>query len=172
MMSRSCRIFFRSLWRLGEEQWLKLPRLREVREIRGWSQGVLAEKSDVSRDSISNYETGQREAYPATARKLADALNVSVSELEKGFDWRAGNLEMVAEGVEQMIEAVKFGRETLDAGDYKYTLRAFEILESSLRDAAEHLQEMQRIERGEEQAEESAGDQLNELMREWQAEKA
>ncbi len=60
---------------------MKLPRLREVRELRGWSQGVLAEKADVSRDSISNYETGQREAYPATARKLADALSVSIADL-------------------------------------------------------------------------------------------
>ncbi len=44
---------------------------------------MLAEKADVSRDSISNYETGQREAYPATARKLADALGASVAELEE-----------------------------------------------------------------------------------------
>ncbi len=60
---------------------MKLPRLREVRELRGWSQGVLAEKAGVSRDSISNYETGHRQAYPATARKLADALSVSIADL-------------------------------------------------------------------------------------------
>jgi transcriptional regulator with XRE-family HTH domain len=60
-----------------------LPRLREVRELRGWSQGVLAEKADVSRDSISNYETGHREAYPATARKLADALDVEIGDLRE-----------------------------------------------------------------------------------------
>jgi transcriptional regulator with XRE-family HTH domain len=60
---------------------LKLPRLKEVRELHGWSQTKLAEESDVSRDSISNYETGQREAYPATAKKLADALNVEIAEL-------------------------------------------------------------------------------------------
>jgi transcriptional regulator with XRE-family HTH domain len=58
-----------------------LPRLREARELRGWSQGVLAEKAGVSRDSISNYETGHREAYPATARKLADALDVDIADL-------------------------------------------------------------------------------------------
>jgi transcriptional regulator with XRE-family HTH domain len=60
---------------------LKLPRLRKVRELRGWSQGVLAEKADVSRDSISNYETGHREAYPSTAKKLADALSVTIADL-------------------------------------------------------------------------------------------
>jgi putative transcriptional regulator len=59
---------------------LKLPKLREIRELRGWSQGVLAEKAGVSRDSISNYETGHREAYPSTAKKLADALGVSIAD--------------------------------------------------------------------------------------------
>jgi putative transcriptional regulator len=60
---------------------LKLPRLKEVRELHGWSQTKLAEESGVSRDSISNYETGQREAYPATAKKLADALDVEIADL-------------------------------------------------------------------------------------------
>jgi transcriptional regulator with XRE-family HTH domain len=60
---------------------LKLPRLREVRELHGWSQKTLAEESGVSRDSISNYETGQREAWPSTAKKLADALGVTIADL-------------------------------------------------------------------------------------------
>jgi transcriptional regulator with XRE-family HTH domain len=60
---------------------LKLPRLKEVRELHGWSQAKLAEESDVSRDSISNYETGQREAWPATAKKLADTLGVEIADL-------------------------------------------------------------------------------------------
>jgi transcriptional regulator with XRE-family HTH domain len=60
---------------------LKLPRLKEVRELHGWSQKKLAEESGVSRDSISNYETGQREAWPATSRRLADALGVEIADL-------------------------------------------------------------------------------------------
>jgi putative transcriptional regulator len=62
---------------------LKLPRLKEVREGRGWSQKKLAEESGVSRDSISNYETGHREAWPATAKKLADALDVEIADLRE-----------------------------------------------------------------------------------------
>jgi transcriptional regulator with XRE-family HTH domain len=62
---------------------LKLPRLKEVRELHGWSQAKLAEESEVSRDSISNYETGQREAWPATAKKLADALHVEIADLRE-----------------------------------------------------------------------------------------
>jgi transcriptional regulator with XRE-family HTH domain len=60
---------------------LKLPRLKEVRELHGWSQAKLAEESGVSRDSISNYETGHREAWPATAKRLADALGVEIAAL-------------------------------------------------------------------------------------------
>jgi transcriptional regulator with XRE-family HTH domain len=62
---------------------LRLPRLKEVRELHGWSQKKLAEESGVSRDSISNYETSQREAWPATARKLADALGVQIADLRE-----------------------------------------------------------------------------------------
>ncbi len=60
---------------------MKLPRLREVREQHGWSQQKLSEESGVSRDSISNYETGQREAWPATAKRLSDALGVEIADL-------------------------------------------------------------------------------------------
>jgi transcriptional regulator with XRE-family HTH domain len=62
---------------------LKLPRLKEVRELHGWSQKKLADESGVSRDSISNYETSQREAWPATAKKLADALRVEITDLRE-----------------------------------------------------------------------------------------
>jgi transcriptional regulator with XRE-family HTH domain len=60
---------------------LKLTRLREVRELRGWSQSKLAEEADVSRDGISNYETSHREAWPSTAKKLADTLGVEIADL-------------------------------------------------------------------------------------------
>jgi transcriptional regulator with XRE-family HTH domain len=62
---------------------LRLPRLKEVRELHGWSQKKLAEESGVSRDSISNYETGHREAWPATAKRLADALGVEITDLRE-----------------------------------------------------------------------------------------
>ncbi len=60
---------------------MKLPRLREVRERHGWSQRRLSEEAGVSRDSISNYETGQRDAWPSTAGRLAEALGVEISDL-------------------------------------------------------------------------------------------
>jgi transcriptional regulator with XRE-family HTH domain len=60
---------------------LKLPGLREQRELHGLSQSELARAAGVSRDSISNYETGQREAWPSTAKKLADALDVDIADI-------------------------------------------------------------------------------------------
>ena len=90
---------------------MKLPRLREVRESHGWSQGALAEKAGVSRDSISNYETGQREAWPSTAKRLADALDVEITDLRGvGELVGAGKDEAPASGpslLEKALDAVR-----------------------------------------------------------------
>jgi putative transcriptional regulator len=93
---------------------LKLPRLKEVRELHGWSQKKLAEESGVSRDSISNYETGQREAWPATAKKLADALDVEIGELvlPKAPAREAGQREQI-EVAEQLISVLEDASEPL-----------------------------------------------------------
>ncbi len=94
---------------------MKLPRLKEVRELHGWSQKKLAEESGVSRDSISNYETGQREAWPATAKRLADALGVEIAGLIEPArveelaisgkaDAPAAGLEYPPETLEELLE--------------------------------------------------------------------
>jgi putative transcriptional regulator len=86
---------------------LKLPRLKEMRELHGWSQKKLAEESGVSRDSISNYETGQREAWPATAKRLADALDADIEELarpKESAPSRSGQLEQEkAAGLRELL---------------------------------------------------------------------
>jgi transcriptional regulator with XRE-family HTH domain len=60
---------------------LKLPRLKETRELQGVSQLDLAQVTGVSLASISGYETGERSADSATAWKLATALAVPVERL-------------------------------------------------------------------------------------------
>ncbi len=55
--------------------------LREVRIEKGLTQEELAERSGVHRDTIQKLETGQREARPATVKKLADALGVEEKKL-------------------------------------------------------------------------------------------
>jgi transcriptional regulator with XRE-family HTH domain len=113
---------------------LKLSRLKEVRELHGWSQKRLAEESGVSRDSISNYETSQREAWPATAKRLADALGVEIADLraptrepalpkaeapEAGQDSaeQAGFVEAVASGVDSLTDRMQTRFEKINHSD-------------------------------------------------------
>jgi transcriptional regulator with XRE-family HTH domain len=60
---------------------MRLTRLREWREYRGMTQKDVSDLTGVSRDGISNYENGEREARPSTARRLAMALDVTVGDL-------------------------------------------------------------------------------------------
>ena len=59
-------------------------RLRQLRRERALSQRDLSRITGVAHDSISQLETGKREAQPKTIRKLAEALGVEPSELIKG----------------------------------------------------------------------------------------
>jgi len=59
----------------------RLNKLRQVREASFLSQNELAAKADVNRHTISRLESGQDEAHPRTARKLAAALDVEPAEL-------------------------------------------------------------------------------------------
>jgi transcriptional regulator with XRE-family HTH domain len=56
-------------------------RLREERQLRGWSQRDLARETGVNTDTISGIETGQHEPRPSTLRKLAEGLGVEVRDL-------------------------------------------------------------------------------------------
>lgn len=57
-------------------------RLRELREIQGISQEELAEKSGISRTTISELETGKKEVTTnVTLEKIAEALGVKVSDI-------------------------------------------------------------------------------------------
>jgi transcriptional regulator with XRE-family HTH domain len=56
-------------------------RLRELREVRGFSQYGLAQESGVGRSTIAALETGERGAHPSTMRALARALKVTVPDL-------------------------------------------------------------------------------------------
>ena len=98
---------------------MKLTRLRDVRELHGWSQSKLAEESGVSRDGISNYETGHREAWPSTARKLADALGVEIADLV------TRNEELVGAG--KVEPAVPLDKAPREAGQRKRERSALEV---------------------------------------------
>jgi transcriptional regulator with XRE-family HTH domain len=61
-------------------------RLRQLRREQALSQRDLSGITGIAHDSISQLETGKREAQPRTIRKLADALGVEPRELMKGED--------------------------------------------------------------------------------------
>lgn len=62
-------------------------RLADIRVSKGFTQVQLAEKSGISQETISLYETGKQRPLPESLIKLAKALDCSVGELlgiEKG----------------------------------------------------------------------------------------
>jgi transcriptional regulator with XRE-family HTH domain len=56
-------------------------RLRQIRRVHALSLRDLARITGVAHDTISELETGKRQAQPRTIRKLADALGVEPREL-------------------------------------------------------------------------------------------
>lgn len=56
-------------------------RLKELRQQHGISQLKLAMDLHINQNSISRYETGEREADYATLIRLADYFNVSIDYL-------------------------------------------------------------------------------------------
>lgn len=56
-------------------------RLREIRKARGYTQNKLAMKSGLSRQAIVVIESGQESPTLNTLAKIANALDVTVSQL-------------------------------------------------------------------------------------------
>ena len=58
-------------------------RLKRLREKRGWTQQVLAEKVGVSRVTVAKIEIGNRKPSLELLYRLAKVLKVKVGELLK-----------------------------------------------------------------------------------------
>jgi transcriptional regulator with XRE-family HTH domain len=58
-----------------------MEKLRRLRTERGLSQARLAARAELDPSTVNQIERGAREASPATLRKLAEALDVSLPEL-------------------------------------------------------------------------------------------
>lgn len=61
-------------------------RLKEIRKSRNITQLKLAMDLNISQNSISRYETGEREADYAMLIKLADYFNISIDYLLERTD--------------------------------------------------------------------------------------
>jgi mRNA interferase RelE/StbE len=55
--------------------------LRVYRDLRGLTQGGLADLSGVNRVTIAEIETGRKQGSIATLRALADALRITLDDL-------------------------------------------------------------------------------------------
>lgn len=56
-------------------------KIRELREKRSWRQIDLAAHAELSKTHISELENGKREVGLKTLERLADALEVKISEI-------------------------------------------------------------------------------------------
>jgi transcriptional regulator with XRE-family HTH domain len=56
-------------------------RLRAARDLRGYSQGALAERANMPPTSIAHFESGSRKPSFDTLRRLANALEVTTDYL-------------------------------------------------------------------------------------------
>lgn len=56
-------------------------RLRQIREQRGWTQTQLADKLDISKALLNNYETGRHTPQFKKLPRLAQVLGVDVAWL-------------------------------------------------------------------------------------------
>jgi len=60
-------------------------RIKELRRKRGWRQIDLAAHADLSKTHVCEVETGKREIGLEALKRIADALEVSLSGLLKGL---------------------------------------------------------------------------------------
>ena len=56
-------------------------RLRELREARGWSQGELAERLEVSRQTVNALETGQYDPSLPLAFRIARLFDARIEDI-------------------------------------------------------------------------------------------
>jgi putative transcriptional regulator len=56
-------------------------RLRELREARGWSQGELAERLEVTRQTVNALETGKYDPSLPLAFKLARMFGQTIEDI-------------------------------------------------------------------------------------------
>lgn len=56
-------------------------RLRQLRELKGWTQNELADRLHISRSTVGNYEQGTREPKFEDLEAIADIFNCTISFL-------------------------------------------------------------------------------------------
>jgi transcriptional regulator with XRE-family HTH domain len=137
---------------------MQLARTKEWRESRGFTQRELAAEAGISEVTVARLETGHS-STPPTARKIADALGVSVADLlerppvplvEAPPSEAAGPLDELDELLHRarVLKAEwkrlgDYDRVTgLSRGDYLATMRRMEEIEDELRRIKQRVEEL------------------------------
>lgn len=82
--------------------------LKQLREARGWSLKLLAEKSGVALSTIGNIEVGRHEASQESLKKLAEALDVTPEDIEMQSAFRETAIDYGMAGEGDEISAKEF----------------------------------------------------------------
>jgi len=70
--------------------------VRYYRSMRGWSQEILSAKADLNRSYLGEVERGHASPSLVTVRKLAHALDISLSQLVSHLDDETEGLSKLA----------------------------------------------------------------------------
>lgn len=79
-------------------------RLRELREKSGYSQEDLAQKLNISRQSISKWELGKSTPDITYFIKLSEIYNLSLDKLVKGEEYEKEN---IINNMEEIVDELK-----------------------------------------------------------------
>ena len=79
-------------------------RIKDLRLVAGLTQEQLAEKIGVKKQNISRYESGRVEPNIRTAKKLADALGVSLEDMAAGVSSFSSPAPALSPDEAQLVE--------------------------------------------------------------------
>lgn len=60
-----------------------VPRLRQLRRLKGWTQQELARRAGVTEQTVVRLEAGQGEPRVSTMRAVAEALGVEIRQVDE-----------------------------------------------------------------------------------------
>lgn len=107
-----------------------LPRMRQLREARGWTQEDLAAESNLSAGTISAYELGTRSWTRKSLVPIAAALGVSVTDIvgkEGVFNLQTSEL------LEEILDRVNDAYTGTDKPEIEHLIALLKIKLSSIK---------------------------------------
>ena len=92
----------------GEDVRITLAKnIKKYRAQKGMSQAALAEKADISLPFMSSIEQSSKWPYPGTLAKIADALEIEISDLFTTQESEAKKHEYTVTLIKSLVENQK-----------------------------------------------------------------